>query len=142
MTLPAGNSPMILPNAVAEQLIQNTKVHLNLGQDAIIITEDKVRLCLIRHSERISESNSWIAPIGVFLTILITLVTTEFKPFIFDAAVWKAIFVICGFMSGGWLIKSCLRSWRPPSIDDVVLEMKRVGSITASPLPPKERESP
>lgn len=133
MTAPGqgGQTPQI-SGTLSGQIVQNTKVHLNLDQDAIVITEDKLRLCLMTHLGRLEQRRGWIAPLGIFVTILITLATTKFQYFVFEAAVWKAIFVIGAIASFLWLVRAAVIALRAPNIDDVVNEMKRVGGTASA----------
>jgi hypothetical protein len=92
----------------ASQFMQNTsKVYSNLGQEIIITTEDKIRLCLIEHLSRMEKKNAWVAPLGILLTIIIVFPTTTFREFLFlSADTWKAIFVMAGLMAIVWLIRT------------------------------------
>ena len=118
----------IVTDALASQIVQNTTLHLNLSQDAIVITEDKVRLILIEHLGRMEARKDWLAPGGVLLTLILTFVTTSFKDFVFKAAVWQAIFVVAGFLVVAWLVKVLLKAWKAPTVEDVTETMKKAGA--------------
>ena len=92
--------PTPLPDDLAARFIQeDSNVTYNLGQNVIVTTEDKIRLCLTKHLQRIEQKNSWAVPLGILLTILIIFPTTTFKDFIVSAEVWQAIFIISGIIS-------------------------------------------
>lgn len=57
-------------------------IHQNVSPSLILITEDRLSLLIHRHSDGVNKKNEWIAPLGVFLTIAITLTTADFKSFI------------------------------------------------------------
>lgn len=124
-----GASSGISPGNLADEIVQNTKLHLNLGQDAIVITEDKVRLCLMEHLKRMEARRTWIAPVSVLVTIIAVFVTTEFKDdFVFKAATWEAIFFLLGVMNFGWLVVAVWRAWKAPNVEDIVKMMKKAGA--------------
>lgn len=107
-------------------LVNISKVHLNVSQEVIIITEDKVRICLSEHLKKMEDRRIWITPLGILLTIVITLITTDFKSVVFEAATWKAIFVIAGFFFFGWFIYSGKRALKSVKIDDIINKLKKV----------------
>jgi hypothetical protein len=117
--------PSEISGALAKQMVQNSKVHFNVDQETIIITEDKIRLCMHQHLGRVEARREWIAPTGVLITLLIIFPTTTFKDFIFTAAVWTAIFVIATLITFAWLIRAIIRARRAPSVEDIVRVMKR-----------------
>jgi hypothetical protein len=120
-------STEIITSALTNQIAQKTKLHLNLDQDAILTTEDKVRLVLLTHLQRLEKRKSWIAPVGIFITVLTSFVTTNFKDFGLKAATWEAIFLIAGVVSFVWLVIAFIQAIKAPSLDDVVSELKKSG---------------
>jgi hypothetical protein len=130
----------------AGQLIQKTsRVHFNVGQEIVVTTEDKIRLCLTNHLTRIEKRKAWAVPLGILLTILVVFPTTSFQAFIFRAETWEAVFLMTGALSLFWLIRSLWQSrgvtsvggflislWqgRASTIDDVVADIKRTAIAT------------
>lgn len=125
----------IVFDALAGEIVQNTTLHLNLSQDAIVITEDKVRLCLIEHLGRMEAKKNWIAPAGVLLTLLITFATTTFQDFGLKATTWQAIFIISAVLSVAWLLWTAKKAWKAPSVEDIVAIMKRAGATQSQGTP-------
>lgn len=117
----------IMTTALTKQIAQETNVHFNLGQNAIVTTEDKVRLVLLTHLQKIEKRKSWIAPAGIFITVLTSFVTTDFKDFLFKAATWQAIFLITGVISFVWLLVALVQVIKSPTVDDLVSELKKRG---------------
>lgn len=110
----------------AGQLIQKkSKIHLNLDQEFILTTEDKVLLCLTKHLSRMGKKNAWITPLGILLTILVVFPTTTFQSFFLSAETWEAFFIISGLLSFIWLIISIKQSRVSTSINEVVAEIKK-----------------
>ena len=87
-----------------ESLVNVSDVHLNVSQEVIVTTEDKIRLCLSKHLNRMEKKKNWIAPLGILLTVIVTLSTSDFSDKLFKAATWQAVFVISGVVSFIWLI--------------------------------------
>jgi hypothetical protein len=112
--------------AFGSDLFQKSKVHLNLEQDVIIITEDKLRLSLRDVVDSLDSKRSWIAPISLLATILIVFATTTFQDFIFDAATWRAVFFLCGIGTFLWSCYSIYKAMEiTVDIDSVINDVKR-----------------
>ena len=110
----------------AGELIQKTsKIYLNLGQEFILTTDDKFRLCLNKHLSRVEKRKAWMTPFGILLAILIVFPTTTFQPFVCSAETWEAAFIISGLISLGWLIRSIWQARVSTSTDDVMADIKR-----------------
>jgi hypothetical protein len=61
------------------------------------------------------------------VTVVTVFVSASFHDFILDAATWRALFIMVGLFSFGWLIltvRTALMSH--PTIDNLVSEMKHV----------------
>lgn len=108
-----------------ENLIKVYKVHLNLSQEVIITTEDKIKLRLSEHLKRMEKRKSWIAPLGILLAITVTLVTSSFKDVGLNSATWKAIFIITGVISFGWLMYSVWEACHSKKMIDIISELKK-----------------
>jgi hypothetical protein len=56
----------------------------------------------MEHQSTIADRKEWVAPCGIFLSIMATLLIAEFKtPFLgLSPEVWKALFMISLFLSG------------------------------------------
>jgi hypothetical protein len=104
-------------------------VHSNLDQEIIQITEDKIRLVLNDHLKKLQDKQRWIAPLGICLTVFITLVTSTFKDTGLKAATWEAIFWLVGMGSLLWFVVTAIGALRSPTIDDVVERIKNKGGI-------------
>lgn len=100
-------------------------IHVNITQKLIIITEDKLHICLSKNLEKIEKKRVWIAPLGILITILVTLLTSAFQDFIIPAATWHAIFIIVAFLSFIWLLISLNQARQSIEIEDVIGELKQ-----------------
>ena len=114
----------------AGQLIQKeSRVHLNVGQEFIVTTDDKIRLCLSDHLSRMEKRRAWITPLGIFLTLLIVFPTTTFRAFIVGAETWQALFIICAVISLCWLLYSVYQARVSTSINEVMADIKRTAIV-------------
>ena len=120
------------PNAAKYQktlgpeFVQNSRFHINLAQEVIVITEDRLRLCLQSHSDRLTAKEKWLAPVSLFLTFIIVFATSEFKPFVFPAATWQAVFIICTAGASIWPLVSIKKAFGADNkVDTLVNEVKQ-----------------
>lgn len=112
--------------SLGQEFVQNSKFHINLSQEVIIITEDKLRLCLLSHATNLTAKERWLAPVALFVTFIIVLVTAEFKAFILPSSTWQAIFIICAVGSAIWAVIAVIRAFRVDTkLDTVVSEVKQ-----------------
>lgn len=82
-----GDKSVIDKESVVKLLQNNVSdIHVNVSQEYIIITEDKTRIILIQHLNRLEKKHAWHTPVGIFIPIVATFITATFKDFIFSAA--------------------------------------------------------
>lgn len=101
-----------------------TVVHSNLDQEIIQITEDRLRLVLKDHLDRVEEGSAWQAPLGLLIGVVAAFATADFRDAYFKAATWEAIFIITGVVSTVWLARASYRAVTSPSIGDIVSKIK------------------
>ncbi|HBQ5668737.1 hypothetical protein G5630_14655 [Klebsiella quasipneumoniae] len=82
------------------KIVRQTKV------EVIVISDDKLHIILTNCLGRISSLNQWATPLGILVTLAVTMLTTNFKAFILSASVWEAMFWIITILNVVWLIKS------------------------------------
>jgi hypothetical protein len=116
-------------DSISAQLVNVSEVHLNVSQELVITTEDKIKLCLSNYLKRMENRRAWIAPLGIFLTIIIALSTTTFQNYLLDAATWRAIFIISGIVSFVWFIRTVNESSQAATIEDIISELKKGSQI-------------
>lgn len=123
--LPGQQQDTLVLSHAGNLIQQQSRVFTNLEQEIILTTEDKIRICLMRHISRMEQKWRWLTPLGIALTIGIIFPTSTFHDFLLPAETWQAIFVVSGAISVGWLVTAAVQAVRSPSIDDVVAEIKR-----------------
>lgn len=87
--------------------INTSKVYNNTDQNLIRITEDKLYNILKDHCDDLKKKNNWTTPFSISLTILLSLITSQFRDALFiEAPVWKAIFIVALAISTGLLVRT------------------------------------
>ena len=113
-----------------EQLVEIDQLYLNVSQQVIVTTADKVKLCLNRHVKRAEKKKEWITPFSLLLTIIGVLVTSTFKDIFLSADTWKAIFFLIGVASFVWLLITIKYAFREFDINYILNEIKLGEKIT------------
>ena len=97
------------------------------AEQIIVLTEDKVKLRLLEHFNRLSNRENWKAPLGIVLTLVAALSTATFERSIIGIkpAVIEAIFWLSSVFTLLWLGKE-LKSFfaEKESIDDLIGVLK------------------
>lgn len=122
ITLSGNHAP--IERALTPQMYADTEFAVNVRQKIIVVTEDKAYLCLQRHVERMGRKQEWIAPAGLALSLLATLVAATFQNFFLPAATWQALFILAFFGSLVWLARAAWAAFQCPSMRDVISELK------------------
>ena len=84
----------------------------NVKSDLIEITEDKLENILIKHIKRMGTRKGWLAPLGLFISVVLANVSATFSDkFGISASTWEAIFILAAIVSGIWLLVSLIAMW-------------------------------
>ena len=84
-----------------------SQVRVNTQSELIEITEDKLENILLKHLSKLNKVKGWLTPVSLFVTILIVILTADFKPLWgLEKEVWKAIFVVAMLLTIIWSIIS------------------------------------
>lgn len=104
------------------QVCSNTKT------DFIEITEDKLENILIKFLSDLRKSSGWLTPLSIFITILITNLTADFKEFLsVSKDIWCAIFYLALGLSFVWFIIkgiSAIKNRRKTKIEYLINKIK------------------
>ena len=120
---------MIEPDDDSERLINighitARKVSFNTDIDVIVTTEDKLKLVLSEWQHFANSRDAWIAPAGILISMLITVVTADFRKILLEAAVWQAIFYVTLVLVFGWLLRALWKRPKNKSRDDFIRQIK------------------
>ncbi len=129
MSTPDKGKGQILAH-VAEDFVRNAQVSINVRGDIIVTTEDKIRLAVVSHLARMEQRQSWIAPLGILVTIVLAIATSSFQTTLgLSAATWQAVFILSGAIALALFVRASYRAVRALSPDDFV------GYLRASQTP-------
>jgi len=106
------------------QLVTVQSVSMNTSQEVIVTTVDKARICLMEYLSNVEKRNSWVAPLGILITLVITLSTTTTRDFLVKADVWQAVFIIGVIITALWLGLTLYRLPKAKKIDDILNKLK------------------
>lgn len=98
---------------VQDILIKTTTLHARIGQQLLLTTADKLELFLRDYSNDLKARLDWKAPAGIFVTLIATLATAEFKLTLWlSSEVWWTAFLAGTLSSGVWLLRAGLQAFR------------------------------
>ena len=99
------------------------KINKNTDQKVIVVTQDKTLLCLKRNLAKLGK-REWLAPLTTVVTILISLITADFKSALgLGHAEWRAIFIVCGFLATGWLAYTVRKALHAKNFHEVIRDI-------------------
>jgi hypothetical protein len=97
---PSTGQPCTIPGTLYE----------NLHQDVVQITTDKARRYLDDWRQKIEAQGSWVAPLSLSASLLMTLLTADFKDrFSVPKEYWFALFSVSFLAAVAWLAGSIKR---------------------------------
>ena len=126
---PTQTPPAALP-ANSSISIGQIDIVQNTQQIYITIPEDRLRLKLSDFKKAISSLYNWTTPLGLFVAITLTFVTTDFKPFLgIPKEYISAFFVVADIIIFVWLFISSIKSIynvvkKRNSIDNLITKIK------------------
>lgn len=107
-----------------QETVEIKSVHSNLSQEVVKITVDKLRLILNEYLADVECRKDWIAPLGILVTLIVVVATTDFKTAWLSADSWRAFFLLVTLVTVGWLIRASVRAFRSKSVSDIIEKIK------------------
>ncbi len=119
----------------AADYVQQTRVHLNFDQNVVIITEDRLELCLRKHLECIGSRMAWITPVSLLAAFITTLCSSTFHDwFGLNANTWQALFVLFSIVAAIWSLIAIVRAFKTQSsLRSLLDEIKKSAKVAGSP---------
>ena len=118
---------------LTQELVTFDRVHVNVTQQLIVTTDDKLLLWLRELTDRRRRSNDWVLPASLLLAIVLTFSTTEFRNFVVSAETWQALFLIAAFLLSIWLASCLLRLQHRKDLSEEIEQLKRSSSVHKTP---------
>ena len=121
----SGGDAKFLFDDLLTKKVQVESVHPNIAQQVLIVTEDKVRLCLADNFGRAARSREWVSALGIILTFGLTLTTADFKDFLLlSSQEWRGVTILalCGAVV--WFFYSLRFALRAPTVASIVQQLK------------------
>ncbi len=106
---------------------QHTEYCTNVDQTQILILEDRLENILLKNEKVLKSKVSWTTPLGLFLTGLVALITSDFKDWMFKKEYWFAFFLLGTISSFVWLVVTivcAVKNHKKGSIDEIIKEIK------------------
>jgi hypothetical protein len=112
-----------------EDLTRQMTVHKNLTQEIIVTNTDKVKLILNDHHKIIKRKIEWINPVGIFLSVLTTILTAKFdeRKFGISPQIWQAIFIVSCIATFIWsaiLVVNAIRYYDKGTVNQFIEKLK------------------
>jgi len=111
-----------------DELSKNLTIHKNVKQEIIITTSDKIKLVLISTKEILKAQRDWWTPLGLLISFITTLYTTDFKDSLgLSKDSWRAIFIILTLVSSIWLITTLfklIKTWGQDDLNKIIEQIK------------------
>lgn len=105
--------------------VEVVDIHVNVDQEIIQITEDKLRLILKDYLDSLTLSGGWVAPFSLLISIITTFCTAKFDSFVgLGPDFWKSTFSLVGLISFVWLIIAMLKSRKTLTLDEFINKVK------------------
>lgn len=83
-----------LSSQFKDELINNTSLTYNVGQNCVAVSSERIKLVLIDNINKITSKQRYLSPLSAFLAIVLALLTTEFRDrFGLNKDVWLGIFI-------------------------------------------------
>lgn len=109
-----------------DRVVGVDEIHSNVSPEILEITLDKLKIVLLENQDSLRKNTEWQTPLALLVTIITVFVTANFKSVLFlSSDTWAAIFVISGFISFIWLVKSLLNRTSQLTVDELIDCMKK-----------------
>ena len=118
----------VLPIDISNEMSKNLTIRINLEQEIIVTTTDKIRLVLRDTKDIILSKRGWLAPLSLLLSLVTTLCTVDFKETMYlPKDTLQAIFVFFSIASFIWLIRTIyklINYWGRDDLDKIIEQIK------------------
>ena len=100
------------PIDIATELTRGLMVHSNVRVEVLMVSTDKLRISLGSSRACSASLTGWVAPLGILITVLATLVSADFRDCGLSKDAWRFLFTSSGGAVGLWLVLELRKVWR------------------------------
>ncbi len=121
---------------LTDEFTRRLVVHSAVTGEVILITMDKIELCLMKNQNCLTSKREWATPAGILATILTTLAATQFRDYILPKEVWLAVYLLGGVAALVWTGRAAFRALKSRgrgSIDDILGELRNQATTATTP---------
>lgn len=114
-------------NETLNLTIKNTISEISVS--VISIPEDRLENILIKHVKKIERSKAFIGSSGLFIALVTTFVTSEFKDVGLASETWKGIFIVALIISFIYMVRviwNCIKN--RVNVDKIMSDIKSAKS--------------
>ena|ERR1700680_2222085 len=105
--------------------MKQSVIHVNVGQQWIIVTEDKIRLGLIDLINAAKNRQAWQTPAAMLLTEIAVFATANFHAAIgVSGDQWQALFGVLLIVTFLWLLTAWVKGGPGPSANSFIDSLK------------------
>jgi hypothetical protein len=120
MTSPIGQKPFDI------ETIAPAVIYANTEQELIIVTKDKLQLCLKGTMDRMALRDRWMIPLGVLVPLILALITTQFtERFSVSGGAWETVFVMLTLFTLLWLGYALKQRGKSITVEVIVDELAK-----------------
>ena len=101
----------------------------NIQTELIKITRDKLENILLEEFNSMKMVPDWKTPFSIFITTLITVLTANFKDFMFSKEIWNSLFLLLMFISGICFLINLIRVLRTHKKDSIGSLINKIANI-------------
>ncbi len=120
--------------SIERRLADDVQIYSNLGQGVIVVSEDRLILCLRKSGDLSAKRSQWQTPLCLFLSLLAIIVTCDTKPVLgISAETWRAFYLLTTVVSLIWLLRSGWSAFRgrKDSEESILRELKDPSKLVA-----------
>lgn len=150
MSKPRRNNPdRVTINPKSKDLVRG--VTYNVANELVVITVDKIDLCLRDHVQTMEQKKAWHVPATLGFSTLASLVTNTFSPrFGVSGEMWKSLYIVITAIAAGYAVKMWWKSADVKSVSELIHALKASGTgfpsddvpIPSTPATPQESPPP
>jgi hypothetical protein len=102
------------------------KIYANTEQEVIVVTKDKLHLCLQESVRKMADRDRWQVPLGVLVPLILAVATTGFtKRFGIGGDEWETIFSMLILFTVIWLAQALVKRGKSVTVDSIVEQIAR-----------------